>query len=161
MNKKYVKGGRGSKGRTEDQRFMDLVEIDAATGCWIWTGPMGGQRKYGQFKVGSMTDGTRRDVRAHRWAYERWVGPIPEGKELDHFVCNRPACVNPKHLRPVTRWENLLRGNSPVAKNKAKTHCANGHCFAEHAYYWKSSRQCRQCKADWDARNKAKKKAAA
>lgn len=47
---------------------------------------------------------------AHRVAYEILVGPIPEGLELDHLCRNR-KCYNPAHLEPVTRSENLRRGD--------------------------------------------------
>ena len=32
-----------------------------------------------------------------------------EGLELDH-LCRNKCCVNPQHLEPVTRSENLKRG---------------------------------------------------
>lgn len=43
---------------------------------------------------------------AHRTAYELFVGPIPEGLEL-HHQCRNRGCVNPDHLEPATRQENL------------------------------------------------------
>lgn len=68
--------------------------------CWRWTG---------------MTTGTRRvygiycSHRAHRVVYEALIGPIPKGLQLDH-LCRNTRCVNPEHLEPVTREENLRRG---------------------------------------------------
>jgi len=50
-------------------------------------------------------------VRAHRFAYELLVGPIPEGMDLDH-VCGVRLCVWPEHLEPVTHAENLRRRSS-------------------------------------------------
>jgi hypothetical protein len=44
--------------------------------------------------------------------YERHIGPIPEGLQLDHLCRNR-ACINPAHLEPVTNLENLRRGELP------------------------------------------------
>lgn len=46
---------------------------------------------------------------AHRLSYETHVGPIPEGLEIDHLCRNR-ACINFRHLEPVTHSENALRG---------------------------------------------------
>lgn len=38
-------------------------------------------------------------------------GWLPEGMVLDH-KCKNPACVNPKHLEPVSQSENCRRGNA-------------------------------------------------
>jgi hypothetical protein len=46
---------------------------------------------------------------AHRLAYERAKGPIPEGMQIDHLYQVR-ECVNPEHLEAVTQVENLRRG---------------------------------------------------
>lgn len=43
---------------------------------------------------------------AHRYAYELLVGAIPDGMQIDH-ICHNRACVNPGHLRPVTRKQNM------------------------------------------------------
>jgi hypothetical protein len=98
--------------------FSRKFVIDQVTGCWVWTGAVnGGARSgYGYF----------RKRRAHRVAYEAWVGPIPEGLVLDH-LCRVRRCVNPSHLEPVTVRENLLRGDTLQAHNAAKTHCIRGH----------------------------------
>jgi hypothetical protein len=72
-------------------------------------------------------DGKQRP--AHCRSYELLRGDIPEGMDLDHLCRNR-LCVNPDHLEPVTRRENLLR--SPItltALKAAQTHCIHGHAF--------------------------------
>jgi hypothetical protein len=51
---------------------------------------------------------------AHRLSYEHWVGPVSEGLELDH-LCRVRSCVNPKHLEPVTRRINQVRGQSSLS----------------------------------------------
>lgn len=71
----------------------------AANGCWLWNGyvPDGG---YALIKVfGEM-------VSAHRYGFELYKGPIPEGAELLHSCDNKP-CVNPDHLRPDTHAANM------------------------------------------------------
>lgn len=50
-------------------------------------------------------------VRAHRAVYERLVGDIPEGLDLDHLCDRHRNCVNPDHLEPVTKLTNTLRAN--------------------------------------------------
>lgn len=69
---------------------------------------------------------------AHRRAYREARGAIPEGLVLDHLCRNR-WCCNPDHLEPVTNAENILRGESPPAKNARKERCPNGHGPEERA----------------------------
>ena len=57
-------------------------------------------------------------VLAHRVYYERHVGPVPEGLELDH-LCRNPGCVNPEHLEPVTHAENIRRGYQAKREREA------------------------------------------
>ncbi|MEX5713458.1 HNH endonuclease signature motif containing protein [Parafrankia sp. FMc6] len=52
-------------------------------------------------------------VGAHRWAWEKVNGPIPEGFELDHVWtrgCKRRDCIRLSHLQVVTHRENVRRG---------------------------------------------------
>jgi len=107
--------------------------------CWLWTGA-GTGNGYGKFWV------FPRMVPAHRYAYEFCVGPIPEGLEIDH-LCRVRNCVNPDHLEPVTHRENILRGETIMAKNAAQTHCKNGHPFDEaNTYHYRGFRHCRECR---------------
>jgi hypothetical protein len=109
------------------------------TGCWQWMGPLS-QWGYGKAQVRGHT------VAVHRVFYESVLGPIPERHTLDHLCRNR-GCVNPYHLDPVLIGENLLR--SPLTLNgiaAAKTHCYQGHAFAEHGYTdYRGRRACRIC----------------
>lgn len=87
--------------RPTEDRFWE--KVDGSGDCWEWTGTrqtMG----YGSFWV--LGQGKRL---AHRVAYELLVGPIAEGRELDHRCRNR-ICVNPDHLEPVSHRENVRRG---------------------------------------------------
>ena len=106
-------------------RLLHHMEV-AESGCWLWTGSTNG-RGYGQIKV----EGRLRYV--HVLAYQLWVGDIPEGTEIDHD-CEVRLCFNPKHLRPLTHRENLLR----------RTTCKSG----RHPWV-RGARECRQCRRDW------------
>lgn len=121
-------------------RFFSHVEKTEA--CWLWIGYRNRQG-YGRFGVGS------RVVYAHRWLYEQSIGPVPSGLDLDH-LCRQKACVNPAHLEPVTRGENLRRGDGPrlrAAHFAARRHCKRGHELTPENTYRdaKGHRVCRAC----------------
>lgn len=124
------------------KRFMGNVSIKD-TGCWEWIGSL--SNGYGAFHV----PGTKSEViRAHEFSYRFFVGPIPEGLELDH-LCHNPKCVNPKHLEPVTHQENMVRGLSFNTNrgNCMKTQCVHGHEFNESNTYISKDghRHCKVC----------------
>jgi hypothetical protein len=107
--------------------------------CWIWIGSSN-REGYGNFWAQ-----TGRCVKAHRWAYEKLVGPIPEGLYIDH-LCHRPGCVNPAHLEPVTNGENVRRGNHWA---RTITHCPSGHPYDEaNVYIERGRRRCRTCRRE-------------
>jgi hypothetical protein len=88
-------------------RFLRSVDKQPE-GCWVWTGTNSGHKKpYGNIRVHN-SEGSPVRVKAHRWAYEQFVGPIPEGLTIDH-LCRNTLCVNPEHLEPVTHAENCRR----------------------------------------------------
>jgi hypothetical protein len=130
-------------------RVADRVKVDA-NGCWLWQGcrnPSG----YGQIRV------DRRNRLVHRVTYEHFVGPIPEGFELDHLCCTR-ACCNPDHLEPVTRRENVHRSDAMVLRLV----CASGHDLSDPAnvMYMSRQRRCRPCfvayKRQWRTSRRSK-----
>lgn len=102
-------------------RFWLKVAGASFEDCWEWQGCTESVSGYGAF-----TPSTGNTVKAHRYAYEEMVGPIPEGLHLDHLCRNR-ICVNPYHLEPVTCLVNVQRGARGRA---AVTHCPSGHEYA-------------------------------
>lgn len=110
--------------------------------CWRWQGTLTNDG------YGLVTVGDKKKL-AHRLSYTFFVGPIPDGQEIDH-LCRTRNCVNPAHLEPVTHRENVLRGEGLAAQNARKTHCIHGHALSGDNVYVKKSgkRQCRTCKRE-------------
>ena len=79
--------------------------------CLVWTGSSA-PRGYGQLFV----DG--RLTPAHRYAWQKANGKIPDGMFLDH-ACHNPPCCNVDHLRLATPRQN--------AWNRGVTNNATGY----------------------------------
>lgn len=104
-------------------RWRARVAIDPNTGCWLWTGA---KSRDGYGRIMLPDAGVRRSRPAHRVGYETFVGPIPDGLQIDH-LCRVRHCVNPAHLEPVTPRENTLRGDGPAARRARQDVCQAGH----------------------------------
>lgn len=121
--------------RTRDkvELFMSRLKIDPNTQCWIWLGSSSGGNSTGEGYGGFSDKGFRRYcARAHVWAW-CCIGnnePPPRGSELDHKCCNR-KCVNPKHLRVVTRQQN----NANSKRSKQNTSGFKGVYLTKHGYW--------------------------
>lgn len=85
-------------------RLIDRSIPIPVTGCLIWLGSDSGNG-YGKIRVKG------KSKMAHRVMYEITVGPIPDGKILDH-KCRCRLCIEPNHLEPVTHRVNTLRGEA-------------------------------------------------
>ena len=116
-----------------------------SNGCWEWQGSL--IHGYGQIEFRGKFG--RRNIKAHRAAFELIRGPIPHGLHLDH-LCRNPKCVNPDHLEPVTSAENTRRGYAGQymrERQMAKTHCSKGHAYAVTEYRAPKTgyRHCKVC----------------
>ena len=87
----------------------------------------------------------------HRLVYAYHFGVIPVGLVIDH-ICRNRRCVNPKHLRAVSRIVNCMENSiAPFAINAKKTHCPQGHEYTVANTYWHSrkgrmsNRDCKLC----------------
>lgn len=145
---------RGPIPRPALERFMEKVSPEPNTGCWLWTAAIGSKNGYARMALGSRLNGTATYGLAHRFAYETFIGIIPDDLELDH-LCRVRSCVNPWHLEPVTRLENIMRG----ARKNAITHCPQGHPYSGDNLRIRptGNRACRTCALEgarrWAARN--------
>ena len=121
--------GQAAPETEEIERFLDRIYFDRNTGCWLWLGKCNSEG-YGHF----------RGNKVHRYSYETFHGPIPEGIEPDHTChnnsdceggksCAHRRCANPDHIEPITHGENVRRGRGLAAQNARRTHCERGHPF--------------------------------
>ena len=136
----------GKRYMTPEERFWPRV--DKTETCWLWTGARSSYR-YGNM----MVDG--RQIPVHRWAYEQFVGPIPEGHQIDH-ICGVTLCVRPDHLRPLTAAENVR-----AHWREQRGTCRNGHPMTEDNIVWRlggRKRECRACSRDRRARYRARQR---
>lgn len=127
---------------TAIDRIMARVtetEGPLSTPCWI-TSYSTATRGYTRVRVGDHC------LLCHRVTFEHFVGPIPEGLQLDH-LCRVRNCVNPIHLEAVTSRENTLRGDSLTARLIRANICKHGHPLDD-AYFdaKRGMRRCRTCK---------------
>ena len=111
------------------RRLLGRVQIDPATGCWLWQGALNRQG-YGRI----MDFGQR--CSAHRAAYAAFIGPISSGNHI-HHRCQNKSCINPAHLAHASPRDHLrLHPDQLTTVNAQKSHCTHGHEFTPENRYW-------------------------
>jgi|SRR5216110_1610267 len=106
-------------GYADYHRFMNQVHrTPDPDACWTWLGRQDAYG-YGRFRLGG------KDLPAHLVAWLHTNGALDDGLLLDHAChtralrvgkckggrCAHRRCVNPAHLEPVSRAENVRRAD--------------------------------------------------
>jgi len=111
------------------ERFAEYYTPGKPDACWPWTGA---KDRDGYGVIG---DEKRRQLRAHRIAYERINGAVPEGQNVLHR-CDNPPCCNPSHL-----FVGSVAENNADKIRKGRHNTANGrrHWNFKHGLYSRST----------------------
>lgn len=114
--------------------------LDKSGDHWMFTGATD------RAGYGLIWDSRRgNNSRAHRIAFELWVGPIPDGCDV-HHVCETPGCCRPDHLEAKPSFKH----NSD---HHTKTHCVHGHEYTpENTRQRRGQKVCRTCERDANLR---------
>lgn len=137
------------------ESLMELVE--KSSGHWLWTGTL-------TFDGYGVVRWKGKKRRVHVIFYEEFVGPVPEGHDVDHIqddgLCGIRNCCDPSHLRALTHRNNLLASTSFVAVKAAQTHCIHNHPFTEKNTRIRpnGTRECRICNANRNAAYRTRQK---
>lgn len=143
--------GRASPNKKSWEDYPTPV-CDEASGCLRWQGP---HHTNGYGKIGSRGY-------AHRAAWEREVGPIPDGMTIDHVAdrgCAHRDCVKVAHLEVVGQPENTARSSRSIDQ-RSRTHCPQGHPYeGPNLIVRRGKRECRACAYARNERNRLRRRA--
>jgi hypothetical protein len=114
-----VRGG-GPKPKTAAEKlaqFWSQVKRAGMDACWDWQG-CAYHNGYGQVYLGKRS-GKQINDSAHNVMWRLLHGDIPKGLVIRHR-CDRPICVNPRHLLIGTQADNIEDARIQGKYNKPK-----------------------------------------
>jgi hypothetical protein len=140
-----------------EERLLARLEPQP-NGCWHWTGIID---KSGYGRIGYKG---RRSEPIQRAVYDCFVGPIPDGHDVDHTChnadtscmrlgveCLHRRCGNPAHLEAVPADVNSRRAKERV------TTCPRNHPYDEvNTCVSNGRRFCRECNRQAKRRQRAR-----
>lgn len=85
--------------QTLDKRFWSKVDVRGPDDCWEWQAGIKSTGR-GMFSIG------RKNIQAHRMAWELTNGEIPGDLQVLH-TCDNGKCCNPNHLYIGTHLDNM------------------------------------------------------
>jgi len=91
----------GARRMTAEELFLLHSGVASENGCIPWQGSVT-TKGYGSIRAGG---GPIRRIYAHRYAWMRANGPIPDNMLICH-TCDNPGCVNLDHLFLGTAQDN-------------------------------------------------------
>ncbi len=96
--------------RDMEHRLISNSVLDIETGCWLWIAARDKRAStpYGKITIWCKNLSKRLKRQAHIVSYETFIGPIPEGFEVDHTRRNG-FCIFPGHLEAVPPVINKQR----------------------------------------------------
>ena len=141
-------------------------------GCWIWPGSLnaGNYGTIREEKRGPL-------LMVHRVSYEHFVGPIPEGFQVEHAChtgdqdclggdfCDHRPCWNPQHLTLLSHADNSKLGRSRNMQTFRSGVCQRNHDLSVvGTYTWTRPsgtvrHQCAECVRESLRRRRAARKA--
>jgi hypothetical protein len=130
--------------------LRERISVDES-GCWLWTGSVN-RYGYGRRIYSLSPPGRVRHEHAHRAVWKELVGPLGDADEL-HHECAEKRCVNPAHLRVMSKAEHSAHHTDEF--------CKRGHSMADAYQYPRNGRiwrTCRECQKERQRRYKRERR---
>lgn len=101
-------GSAPRRRRPIEDRYWEKVDRSGGPdACWPWTAATDKDGYPGGFWDGTYyAPGRPHSIRPARWAYARYIKPIPEGHGVLHH-CDNPPCMNFTHWFTGTDADNM------------------------------------------------------